>query len=303
MGNLLQFLCDELTRVEAQTQGIPQLIEHGMASRLLALIFGYEWYSRRIKFCSEDPDEWMQNGDDGWLAANPIENDVRRIVHAHRVIRLADALFTLFSSRVEGLDVLKNRFLTRPTKPCFIEAEVASLLVCNGFQIQIIKESGLRGEDFDLLATKDAKTVSVEVTSKLDGPLTIKTISNTLHSKRNQVPADRPAVLYMHIPSEWMRAQPIGLAVFTDAIVGFLNRSKRFNAIVLLWEEILPFLSGGFPTFSLRACFNERPRHPFESRHLFEVHPFPDGRMRMARSFLESVKEMRVKHQTESQLH
>jgi hypothetical protein len=67
MKNHLQFLCEELTGVEAHTKGVPHLVEHGMASRLLALIFGYAWYDRRIKFRSENPDEWMLNGSDGWL--------------------------------------------------------------------------------------------------------------------------------------------------------------------------------------------------------------------------------------------
>jgi hypothetical protein len=145
MNNTIQLLCEELTRVEAQTKGIHQLVEHGMASRLLCLVFGYDWYNHRVNFRSEDPDEWMLNGNDAWLAAYPIENDVRRVVHAHRVIRLADAFFTLISSGVKGVDTLKERFLCRPTKPCFIEAEIASLLVCNGFQVEIIKESGIRG--------------------------------------------------------------------------------------------------------------------------------------------------------------
>jgi hypothetical protein len=197
MANLIEFLCEELDRVEVQAKEIPQLVEHGMASRLLALVFGYDWYERRIKFRAEHPDDWMLNGSDAWLTANPMDNDVRRIAHAHRVIRLADAVFTLISGRAKGFDVLKDRFLSRPTKPCFIEAEIASLLVCNGFQIEIIKEHGIRGGDFDLLASKDGTTISVEVTSKIDGPLTVQTISNTLHAKRDQVPPDRPAVLYM----------------------------------------------------------------------------------------------------------
>jgi hypothetical protein len=195
LKNLIEFLCEELTRVEAQTSGIPQLVEHGMASRLLCLVFGYDWYNQRIKFRSENPDEWILNGNDAWLAANPVENDVRRIVHTQRVIRLADALFTLISGPVEGFGSLKDRFVYRPTKPCFIEAEVASLLVRNGFQIKIIKETGVRGEDFDLLAIRDGTTVSVEVTSKVEGPLRTQTIENTLHAKRDQVPANRPAVL------------------------------------------------------------------------------------------------------------
>ncbi len=240
----------------------------------------------------------MLNGDDEWLAANPIESDVRRIVHTHRTIRLADAVFTLLSGGVKGIDEMKNRFLSRPTKPCFIEAEIASMHVYNGFQVEIIKESGKRGEDFDLSAIKDGTAVSVEVTSKIDGPLTVRTIKNTLHDKRSQVPADCPAVLYTHIPAEWMRHEAKSSDVLTEAVVEFIKRSKRFNIIVFVWEEVIPFMTGGFPILSMRACFNEMPRHRFEPRHLFEPQQRPDQRSTMAYNFLERLEALRARFQT-----
>ena len=126
--------------------GIPQLVEHGMAIRLLTLVFGYEWYEKKIGFRSEDPDEWMLNGSDAWLKVHPMPNDVRRIVYNHRVVRLADAWFTLLMGRVKGLDALKERFLLRSTKPCFAEAEIASMLVFNGFEIDVVRERGVRGK-------------------------------------------------------------------------------------------------------------------------------------------------------------
>jgi hypothetical protein len=298
MPNLVEALCEKLTSIEAETNGIPQLVEHGMAIHLLALVFGYEWYEQRIKFRNENPDEWMLNGNEEWMAANPVADDVRRIVHTHRVTRLADALFTLIKGGTEGIDVLRDRFLTCPTRPCFIETEIASLLVCNGFRITIIKESGARGEDFDLFATRDRRAVSVEVTSKIEGQLTVKTIRNTLRAKRDQVPADRPAVLYMHIPPEWMRDQAACIAILTEAIIDFLRRSKRFNAIVFVWEEIIPFLNGGFPRVTVKACFNEQPRYPFEPRNLFTDPMIVNGRNRMALSFLESLRAKRAKLQT-----
>jgi hypothetical protein len=270
-----------------------------MASRLLVLVFGNDWYGQRVKFRADNPDEWMLNGDDVWLSANPVPNDVRRSVHACRVVRLADALFTLIHGRAEGLDSLKARFLTCPTKPCFMEAEVASLFVCNGFHVKIIKESGKRGEDFDLLATRDGKAVSIEVTSKLGGILTAQTIENTLRAKRDQVSQDRPAVLYMHVPLEWM-PDTNTIPTFDDAIVDFMKRSRRFNAIVFFSEKNIPFLNGALTSQSMRACFNERPRHPFEPRTLFEP-ALIDGKRRMAFSFLERLRNKRTKLQDSSE--
>jgi hypothetical protein len=289
MSDTLKFLMQELILVEEKTRGVRQLVEHGMANRIIYLIFGWDWYQRKIAFQSE-PDEWMLNGNQEWLKTIKVENDVRRIVYHHRVVRLGDALYTLIKGNVEGGEVLKERFLKRSTKPCFIEAEIASLLVYNGFDVEIIKESGIRGEDFDLLATKDGITLSVEVTSKEDGPLTDKTIKNTLHSKRKQVPPTRPAVLYLHIPAEWMNDEVGAQAEFNKAIDGFLRRSSRFNAIVLVWEMVIPFLDGGFTQMTMWPCYNNFPRHPFGGMQLFTPIKSVDGHIRLAHSFLDDLK-------------
>jgi hypothetical protein len=291
----LSYLMRELILVEQKTGGIRHLVEHGMASRLIYLFLGWDWYQRKIAFQSS-PDEWMLNGDWEYLKNSAkSENDVRRIIYAHRVIRLGDAIYTLIKGKVKGRDILKERFFKRATKPCFIETEIASLLVFNGFEVEIIKESGVKGEDFDLLAKKDSITISVEVTSKEDGPLTVQTIKNTLHSKRNQVPGNRPAVLYIHIPAEWMSNIPKAQTIFSEAIVNFIARSKRFNAVVLVWEHVIPFMKGGFPQLTMWACYNNIPRYSFEGIRLFEPRKGSDGKIRFAYSFLDDLKKYQAK--------
>jgi len=260
-----------------------------MASRFLHLIFGYEWVEQKINFRSENPDEWMHNGDDAWNAVHPVTNDVRRVAHSHRVIRLANALFTLLFNHADGFDVLRERFRTRKMRSCFVESEVASMLSCKGFQIKIIKESGRRGEDFDILAIANETEISVEVTSKIEAKLTENTIRNTLHAKRSQVSKDRPAVLYLHVPPDWMRDRP----VFTEAITNFVRRSRRFNAFVVIWEEVLPFLDGGFPTVQMRVCSSHVARHPLYWAEDWAPATDRHGGMKMAEPFLEHLEAYR----------
>jgi hypothetical protein len=104
----------------------------------------------------------------------------------------------------------------------------------------------------------------------------------------------------MHVPAEWMRDEVVALAVFTEGIADFVNRSKRFNAVVLVWEEVIPFLKGGLPRMMMRACFNEQARHRFEPRQLFTIGAAIDGRAIMAFSFLERLKALRTKLQASS---
>jgi hypothetical protein len=320
MENTLDLLLEQLSRIEEKTGGNRQLVEQSIASFFLFLAFGRDWYERKIAFRDDHPDPWMMNGSDRWLkripsATAPMSprwwrnetgglwlktaktNDVRRIVYTHRVIRLANALWTILLGEAkgvaEGFDVLRERLRRLNTESSFVEAEIASLLVFNDFGVRIMKETGVRGADFDFSVTRGGTTISVEVTSKRRGALTAQTIKNTLDSKRNQVPADRPAVLYMHVPREWMRGRR-AFNLFSRTISDFFLHSRRFNAIVLVSEDVIPFLDGGFPATVMQACYNNIARHPFTWMELFT--PLRrDGKTRCSQSLLEKLESYRAK--------
>jgi hypothetical protein len=281
--NIFRSLVQELPEVRQQTHGIRQLTECAMAARLLALFFGYDWYQQKVAF-RDDPDEWMHN--------RKGDTSTNRILNHRRVIQLGDCIFTLLKGQFKGGDVLRNRFLTRQTKPCYIETEIASLLAYNGMQVEVIGESGTRGEDFDLAATKDDVTVSVEITAKEAGPLTVQTLTNTLKSKRTQVPNNRPAVLYIRVPAEWDPSLPANHAIFHRAFNDFCRGSRRINAIVLVWEEVLGFMGGAFTPMTMWACHNNNPRHPYPVEHFFLPRATPDGEVLLAHSFLDFLEKL-----------
>ena len=94
------------------------------------------------------------------------------------VTRLGDALFTVIR-RVRDSELIKQRFLTRnDTRSSFIEAEVASMLAHNNCAVRIVKESGVRGQDFDLEITLRGLPVNVEVTAIAQRPLNAQTLLN-----------------------------------------------------------------------------------------------------------------------------
>jgi hypothetical protein len=289
VGNIFAKLAKELSEVRRQTNGVRQLTEHAMASRLLALFFGWDWYQHKISF-REDPDEWTHNlkGD----------TSINRVIYHKRVVQLGDAVFTLLKRESKGGDLLKQRFHTRPTKPCFVETQIASLLAYNGFEVEIVGETGIRGEDFDLAVTRDTVTLNIEITAKEDGrPLTVQTISNTVQSKRTQVPQHRPAILYMRIPAEWKATLRESHAIFNEAFADFFQRSHRFNAIILVWEDVMPFMSGAFTQITMWGCYNNNPRHPYPHMNLLEPMASPDGQVLLAHSFLDWLEGLEAKNE------
>ena len=233
-------------------------------------------------------DDWMQN--------RPKHAGMSGIVWGHRVVRLANAFHTLLQAHVKGFDILRERFHKRPTKPCFIETEIASLITVNGFTVEIIGESGVRGRDFDLSARRDEITLSIEVTGKEGVRLTAKTIKNTLTGKRTQLPATGPAILYMHVPASWMQNLSEAQGIFNQAFNDFFRRSHRFNAVFLVWEQVVPFSGGGTAHMTLWPCYNNHPRHAFSGWDLLNLPNDSNGRPMYAYSFYDWLKGIQAKH-------
>ena len=289
-------LSKELDDLETRFGEDRPAIELNLARFFLVILLGVDWGDKWVNL-RPDPDPWMLNGDRAWLAKHPVPSDVRRIVWHYRTVRLANALFTLATEgRTTGYERLRLRFMTRPDmRATFTEAEIASLLVTNRCEVEIVGESGIRGNDFDLLAKVEQTPVSVEVTVISGADLSAKTVSNRLHEKRDQVPGDRPAWLYLHVPAPWMTDDASAYAVFTEAIGKFMTRSQRFNGITLVWEEVIPILTGGIPQMSMRSAHNNRPRHSIPDVTVFTVKPNAEGKLCYASSLVERVTAYRDK--------
>lgn len=266
----------------------PKQVEYHSACAFLLGLFGDAWYRKHIKMHSK-PDPWMLNGDDDWLKKFPSDFVERRIAHYSRTIRLADALFTILSRPNSDEEYIKGRFKnSRDIKAPFLEIQIASLLVVHGYQVEVKKEISERGSDFDLEITKVGEKVSVEVTGKDDGSLTVKTLINTLKAKRNQVPNHQPAVLYIHVPAIWM-SSPETMDVFRNAFEASTTNLKRYNVIVLVCEEVIADNEGGSPIVSLHAAINLKARHLANDPTCFGTIPLHYGRKRLAYSYFDSV--------------
>jgi hypothetical protein len=286
--NIFVELAKYMTHLESNTSGVRQVVELGVASAFLHVFMGNDWCSRNIRPVAT-PNKWIQNR---------LRSDVTNtswITHFDRIIKLADAFFTLGHSEAVGLEVLRRRFYARPTKPCFIEAQIASLQAAKGFRVEIVGESGLRGGDFDLTASRDGMTLNIEVTGKDEIPLSAKTIRNTLTSKRTQLPTIGPAVVYMHIPANWMQDKKAAQAIFSEAFIDVFSRSRRFNAVVLVWEYVMGTPDGGTSHVEVWPCHNNNPRHPFD-RDLLDLPCDADGSPRFANSFYDFLKGVQARH-------
>jgi hypothetical protein len=300
MASYIPLLLDTLSRLESINTERGS-VARNMAGALLFIIFGAEWFKEHVEL-NANPDPWMLNVTEAWLASHPVPPpDPRRIIHAQRVIRLGDAWFTIVNKRLQGLETLRQRFLTRnDTRASFAETEVASLLIHNGCSVRVVGESGVRGQDFDLAATVRGVQVSVEVTEIMGGHLSISTALNKLQGKRNQVPPDRPAVLYVHIPESWMQQRALSVLILDAAIRRFFFRSRRYNMVVLMWETFRFTPDGGVSQMFFQPVYNNRARFKIPDCTVFSVKRDTWGMMRNSKSLLDTLRSFRMRQQAEA---
>ncbi len=212
---------------------------------------GEQWFNDKV--CLQDSfDPFMLNEHD--------EKGENRWMFQYRVEGLADALFELRNCK--NFDVLCDRFRNGDAKSCHAEAKTASVFAKDGFEVEVVRLTGKRGEDFDFVARKASQEISVEVTAKEDAALTVKTIANTLRKKRGQVPADRAAILYVIIPEEWTEDGPTADSVFSEAIGNHFRNSKTFNAVSLVWVNKIVLGEGRAFALAYHPFEHPSPRHP-----------------------------------------
>jgi len=200
-------------------------------------------------------------------------NEFDALWHAHvnRVILVAETLFLLRSS--PGFSELRKRLEERELRPSFFEMLAAKQFLKAGFEIDARYPTGIRGQDFDFVATRDNEVVNVEVTALRADEFSVKTMLNALLHKRKQLPDDAPAVIYCAIPEEWL-AQPVNWDEVLEEIAGrFLRGTRRVNAVVFWAEQHIDFnhgVPGGALVLIRKPYLNENPRYPSNLSFLFD---------------------------------
>jgi hypothetical protein len=151
----------------------------------------------------------------------------------NRVLHVAEYLFLLrscpgfpeFCRRMrEGSDLRSQ----------FIELQEATRFFKAGYQIDAKPPRGVRGEDFDFIATRREETVNVEVTAFNALGFSENTVINALNWKRKQVPDTAPAIIICIFPESWL---PTGSSAKLGSVAEkFLRGTKRINFVVFASE-------------------------------------------------------------------
>lgn len=226
---------------------------YGMAFRVIKHFLGDEWCDRYIRL-SERPDDFMLNGYGNQEAA--------RYIHQKRVVELGDILYSLCLKNRNTLTVIVERFRKRDIRTTYFEAHIASLLLQDGYAIDVREEIGVLGDDFDLNVEKDGMHIAAEVTSKSESSsLTESSLRNTLGDKRRQLPADLPSILFIILPKHWTASTDTE-SILLQATNKFFSRSKRIGCVQFVWELWFDTPIGKASAVGFIPLFHPSPRFP-----------------------------------------
>ena len=153
-----------------------------------------------------------------------------------RVLAVGDTLFALKDS--EGFDVFCQRLRQQKARPTFFEAFAARMFADLDFRVTFRPETGIKGQDFDFLATRGDVKINVEATTVSGPEYSSVTVRNAIEQKRKQVPPDAPGVVFVVVPEAWFvgRNNEVMNLLRTDVGECFL-KTQRINAVIFLNEQ------------------------------------------------------------------
>lgn len=222
--------------------------DYTVASEVIINILGPSWWALRLAGSKADP-YFVKDAED---TPGRYRHQSRVIVLARDLLRCQDA-----PGFAEQLDQIRPRSLIG----VFHEIRVAALLRASGHAVEFVIPTQQRGADFDLLVEGQ---LAVEVKAREDNAEYGRaSLESTLSAARRQLPKDRPGLVALRIPDRWARS-----AEFVADAEGILERalqkSRRMNAILVLWDEWVPAEPKGMACLTrFRVFVNASPRESF----------------------------------------
>lgn len=183
------------------------------------------------------------------------EPDLRSTV---RLGRMANALFDL--QHVPGFDAKLESWRTMDPESFFAELDGAHVLWLAGVEFEFVSETGRKGDDYDVLIEPAGRKVCGELKCRAEikkseiKKIDVEGLVNTLDKARKQVPADRPAIVFVRVPETWA-TDPTFEITAKVAMSKTFRRSGRIRGVVLTWEEFTEAPTGGGLCTVMRLSF------------------------------------------------
>jgi hypothetical protein len=174
---------------------------------------------------------------DGFMRLD-LRNPAIGHIQLYKVVDLAELLFNL--QGVGGFAACITHMRTEAqVEARLAELDIARMLYVHNYQFNFNEQKGVRGSDYDLDIKLDKWEVCADVKCKVeDTPIGANTIIGTLKKSRTQLPPNKPGMLLVKVPQNWMNKYLYAQLMADSARQFFARDSER---IVSVKFYIAPF--------------------------------------------------------------
>lgn len=201
---------------------------HMMSGYIIVQNLGLDWYQKNCALGGQRVAPFDQNQ----------EEDVLALDYHINLVRLGHMLFLLRD--VPGFEHLLADMARRDFEPVFFELHAAALLVQNGYSIQFVRPTGVKGQDYDLEADIDGHCVAVEVKTRRAGPINnTRALKNALSDAKKQLSRTKPGVICVAVTTEYgsVKGAQHNEKEVERTLYDFLSGTKRVNGIIVFWHR------------------------------------------------------------------
>lgn len=168
----------------------------GLANSVIAHFLGRDWFAENIRHDTAKP---------GYLRLD-FSSDSRREAAVFRVVELAENLFNL--QNISGFDtcIAQMRAGAEKIESTSAELDFARFLFIHDVDFRFVVPQMTKGSDFDYeVRYPDGLEVPADAKCKFEttdiNPLSIR---NSLNKGRKQLPGDRPGIIFIKVPQNWV---------------------------------------------------------------------------------------------------
>ncbi len=210
-------LLNTLSKFPPEIQGDPFLRSFWLGVSVLRYFLGPEWVENYVGLGQDAPT---------FLRLIATDKDrVQSQISTFKIVDLAEILLNL--QTIPELKICLDRIRRGAIEPTYAELDLGRMLYVSGINFRYVKPQQTKGQDYDIeIVLADGCVVCADAKCKIEATsFSAKTVLNSLQEARKQFPKERPSVVFMKVPPQWLEQKEIWKSLAETAAKFFKVRS------------------------------------------------------------------------------
>jgi hypothetical protein len=201
----------------------------------LRILLGNEWVNDTIFNRSDNHLKKNEEGIKFFKTNNINSNSKDNFQWQERINKFTEKLLSL--QKIKNFNKIIEDIKSGELESRFSELEVGSQLYRRNIDFEFVKESRIKGFDYDIKISEVKVNINCEVKLKVESTyFNSSNIKRTLKQAKTQMPNNEFGLIFLKIPESWSKEKVI-LVNLGNIIEKFLYRSKNIIGIIIRWEE------------------------------------------------------------------